>query len=140
MTALTITSEPEASHEERSVIGDAVDNHNIRVTGDSAYFPVNLFLRDEDGVIRGGVLADLWGGWLHVRFLWVEEGLRQQGYGSQLLTTAEAEAKAKGARHAHIETFSFQARPFYERHGYRVFGELNDYPPGHDYYYLRKDF
>jgi GNAT superfamily N-acetyltransferase len=138
MPTFTITSEPDANIEQRSIIGDAVDNYNIRVTGDSAYFPINHFLRDEDGVIRGGILADLWGGWLHVRFLWVDEGLRQQGYGSQLLEAAEVEARTKGARQAHVETFSFQARPFYERHGYHVFGELNDYPPGHHYYYLRK--
>jgi len=135
-----ITSEPDASREDRSVIGNAIDNYNIRVTGDAVYFPVNHFLRDDSGTIRGGVLADLWGGWLHVRSLWVEEGLRKQGYGSQLLTACEAEARAKGARHAHVETFSFQARPLYERHGYQVFGELNDYPPGHSYYFLRKDF
>jgi GNAT superfamily N-acetyltransferase len=135
---ITISSEPDASREERSIIGDAVDNYNIRVTGDSNYSPINLFLRDESGAIRGGILADVWGGWLHIKFLWVEEGLREQGYGSQLLVAAEDEARVKGGRYAHVETFSFQARPFYERHGYRVFGELEDYPAGHQYYFLSK--
>jgi GNAT superfamily N-acetyltransferase len=138
MPTLKITSEPDASHEDRSVVGDAVDNYNIRVTGDGEYYPINLFLRDEMGEIRGGVLCDLWGGWLHVRFLWVDEALQKQGYGSQLLVAAEEEGRSKGARNVFVETFSFQARPFYERHGYRVFGKLEDYPPGHHYYFLRK--
>jgi GNAT superfamily N-acetyltransferase len=138
MPNLHISSEPDASREECSIIGDAVDNFNVRVTGDENYYPVNQFLRDEAGAIRGGVLADLWGGWLHVKFLWVEEALRERGYGSQLLQAAEDEARAKGGRNAYVETFSFQARPFYERHSYHVFGELEDHPPGHNYYFLRK--
>jgi GNAT superfamily N-acetyltransferase len=135
---LTLTSEPDASREDRSVVGDGVDSYNIRVTGDASYSPINLFLRDETGAIRGGILADLWGGWMHIRFLYIEESLRQQGYGSRLLKAAEEEARGKGGRNAFVETFSFQARPFYERHGYQVFGELHDYPAGHNYYFLRK--
>jgi GNAT superfamily N-acetyltransferase len=138
MPALTITSEPDASRENRSVLITAVENYNVRTTGDDNYFPVNFLLRDETGAIRGGILADLWGGWLHVQFLWVDESLREQGYGSALIQAAEAEARAKGARSAYVETFSFQAGPFYERHGYRVFGELEDFPPGHRYYFMRK--
>jgi GNAT superfamily N-acetyltransferase len=138
MPTLTITSEPDASREERNVLIDSVDNYNMRVTGDADYYPINLFLRDDNGAIRGGVLCDLWGGWLHIRFLWVDEALRKQGFGSRLLVAAEEEAWVKGARNAFVETFSFQARPLYERHGYRVFGELEDYPPGHRHYFLRK--
>jgi hypothetical protein len=32
----------------------------------------------------------------------------------------------------------FGARPFYERLGYSVFGELPDYPPGFSRVFLRK--
>jgi hypothetical protein len=37
-----------------------------------------------------------------------------------------------------LETHSFQARPFYEKCGYKVFGTLEDYPPGHAKFFLRK--
>jgi len=43
-------------------------------------------------------------------------------------------------RGAFLDTFSFQARPFYERHGYECFGELRDHPPGHSHYFMRKLF
>jgi hypothetical protein len=37
-----------------------------------------------------------------------------------------------------LDTFSFQARGFYEKLGYRVFGEVADYPPGHTRHFLKK--
>jgi len=80
----------------------------------------------------------MWGAWLHIRHLWIAEPLRHQGYGSSLLRTAEEEATVAGCRGAFLDTFSFQARPFYERHGYECFGELRDHPPGHAHYFMRK--
>lgn len=38
----------------------------------------------------------------------------------------------------YLDTLDFQALPFYEREGYSIFGILEDYPPGHRQYYLRK--
>lgn len=51
---------------------------------------------------------------------------------------AEAEAVRRGCHHALLDTFDFQARPFYERLGYRVWGELADFPAGHTWFYLSK--
>jgi len=135
---LNLSSEPQAKPEDLTRIRDSVDDFNMRVTQDRNYSPVNIFLRDKDGAIQGGILADLWGGWMHITFLWVEEPLRKHGYGGQLLNAAEDEARAKGCHNAFVETFSFQARPFYERFGYQVIATLDDYPPGHTYYFLRK--
>ena len=64
--------------------------------------------------------------------------LRGQGYGSRLLLAAEEEARTQGCRGVFLSTFSFQARPFYERFGYEVFGELADYPAGHALYFMQK--
>ncbi len=50
----------------------------------------------------------------------------------------EAEAWERGCRRAHLETFGYQARAVYERHGYMVFARLPDYPPGHERIYLHK--
>src|SRR4029450_12535072 len=112
---ITITSEPHAGEEETSVIRDAVNEFNMSVTGDRNYSPVALFLRDSSRAIMGGLLGNIWGGWLHITFLWVAESLRGQGNGSRLMQMAEDEARAKGCRGAYLESYSFHAHTFYKR-------------------------
>ncbi|MBI1258080.1 MAG: GNAT family N-acetyltransferase [Chloroflexi bacterium] len=137
-STIHITIEPDASANDVQIIEDHINEFNMRVTGDDNWKPVRIFLRDERGSIRGGITADLWGGWLEIGFLWVDEDLRNHGYATQLMHQAEAEARAFGCRNAQVTTHSFQARPFYEKLGYRVIAELEDYPPGHSDFLLRK--
>jgi GNAT superfamily N-acetyltransferase len=92
---------------------------------------LRIFLRDRDNRTVGGIAADLFGGWVYISLLWVDENLRDQGYGSELLKRLESEAIQLGCKYAHVDTYSFGARPFYERAGYQVFGILDDYPAGH---------
>jgi hypothetical protein len=40
--------------------------------------------------------------------------------------------------HAYLDTFSFQAPDFYKKLGYEVFGELQDFPHGHQRYFMKK--
>jgi GNAT superfamily N-acetyltransferase len=76
--------------------------------------------------------------WLHVGLFWVAEALRGSGYGRRLLAAIEQVARERGCRYAHLDTFSYQARPFYETLGYEVFGQLDDYPPGHKRFFMKK--
>jgi GNAT superfamily N-acetyltransferase len=99
-----------------------------------------LSLRDAGGAIVGGLYGSTMWGWLMVDGLWVNESLRGQGHGSRLLAEAEAIALRRGCRGAWLGTFDFQARDFYERHGYTVFAELADFPAGHTHFHLRKNF
>jgi GNAT superfamily N-acetyltransferase len=117
---------------------DQLVAHNLAATGAANYYPVGLFLKSVRGEWSGGLMGDLWGGWLHVRILWVDPAARGQGNGSRLLLAAENYAIERGCVAATLETASFQARPFYEKCGYEVFAALEDYPPGHTKFYLRK--
>jgi ribosomal protein S18 acetylase RimI-like enzyme len=119
-------------------VQDAIDRFNVDVTGHRDYWPCAIYLRDASGRDRGGVTGHVWGGWLHVMVLWVDAELRRGGHGSRLLQAAEDYARAKGCRGVFLETFTFQAPDFYPRHGYEVFGRIDDYPPGHAQLYLRK--
>jgi hypothetical protein len=56
------------------------------------------------------------------------------------MNEAEAEAIRRGCRGAWLDTFSFQARGFYERPGYSIFGTIENFPPGHRRFFLKKDF
>ncbi len=97
-------------------------------------------IRQDDGAVAGG----LWGytlfEWLHVQMLFVPQGLRRLGVGAALMTAAETEARERGCRGAYVDTFSFQAAPFYRRIGFIPFGRLEDCPPGHDRLYFCKRF
>jgi len=51
---------------------------------------------------------------------------------------AEEEARRRGCHSVHLDTLSFQALPFYQKHGYAVFGALENHPVGHTRYFLKK--
>ena len=97
-------------------------------------------LTAEDGSVAGGVYGATMWGWLMIDGLWVSERLRGKGYGTKLLLSAEQAAMDRGCVGSWLGTFDFQAREFYERHGYVVFSELQGFPPGHTHYHLRKIF
>ncbi len=122
----------------RQFIVNGVDNHNIAATRLPDYWPVNFILRGAHGDVMGGLLGQLWGGWLHVTHLWIAKDVRGLGHGGRLMTAAEDYARSRGAIGATLETHSFQARPFYERLGYELFGTLEGYPPGHSKFFLKK--
>lgn len=119
-------------------ISDNVINVNFARTGISTWHPVGFFLRNSLGEILGGVTGHVWAGWVHVNFLWVTEMLRGQGNGNRLMDAAESFAVERGAANATLETMSYQAPGFYQKRGYVVFGQLEDYPTGHTKFYLRK--
>lgn len=119
-------------------VRDHLDFYNVGVTGVSAYYPANFFLKNERGEILGGLLGSVWGGWLHITFLWIDEAVRGQRWATKLMDQAESFAVERGSHSATLDTHSFQARPFYEKRGYEVFGTLDDYPMGHKKFFLRK--
>jgi GNAT superfamily N-acetyltransferase len=98
---------------------------------------VKLVARDELGVV-GGLLGHTKWKWLYVAKLWVDERGRGKGIGTQLLITAEELARTRGCTDASLNTFEYQARPFYEKLGYELFATLDGYPPGYRQFYLRK--
>lgn len=120
------------------IIGRGVGSYNKQQAGDNAFRRLCYALRGADQEIVGGVLGETYWEWFYVDLIWVKDDLRGQGYGIQLMEVAEAEARRRGAKNAYLDTFSFQAPGFYEGLGYEVFGVLDDYPPGHQRYFMRK--
>ncbi len=100
--------------------------------------PIGVFVRGPAG-LRAGLVGETGRGVLKVALLWVAEELRGQGVGSRLLLAAEAEAIARGCRKALLDTYDFQARPFYERHGYEVFAQFDGFVRGHKSFFMSKE-
>jgi GNAT superfamily N-acetyltransferase len=95
-------------------------------------------VRDESRNTVGGAIGGSYYGWLVIDLLWLPESLRGTGLGTQVMRMAEEEARARGCIGIRLDTFSFQARGFYEKLGFSVFGTLPEHPPGHTRYWLSK--
>lgn len=135
---LRLSSEPGASREDKDRVREMLGLYNVRLTGFDTYHEMAIFLRDAQERIRGGLLGDTWGGWLHIHILWVEETFRGNGHGIALMRAAEEEATHLGCRNVHLDSYSFQAPDFYRKLGYQEFGRLNDAPLGFEQVFLWK--
>lgn len=97
-----------------------------------------LAIHGPDGAVRGGLWGRFYYDWLFIELIFIPEDLRGQDIGTALLAMAEARARGWGAVGIWLDTFSFQARGFYEKHGFSVFGQIEDYPAGHQRFFLQK--
>lgn len=134
---LSLTDQP--TDDFRNEILAPLKAYNESRAGPSNNRPLAILMKDESDKIVGGLWGHTGYGWLFTQLLAVPENLRGAGWGSRIMDMAEAEAIARGCRHAWLDTFEFQARAFYERRGYRCFGELPDYPEGFRRFFLQKD-
>ena len=101
--------------------------------------PLNLYVEDEKGNLMAGLVAETFGNWLEIEYLFVREELRGQGIGSKLLQRAENEAKNRNRRFAFVNTYQFQAPDFYKSHGYKEVFTLQNYPYTGQRFYYQKD-
>ncbi len=120
------------------VIGQGIRQYNAQQAGDGRAILLCYALYAPDGTIVGGIIGETHWNWLFINLMWIREELRGQGFGHQLLQAAEQEGRRRGATHAYLDTFSFQAPDFYKKHGYQVFGVLEDFPPGYQRFYLTR--
>ncbi|WP_340613505.1 GNAT family N-acetyltransferase [Xenorhabdus thailandensis] len=102
--------------------------------------PLFLTITDDNNQIIAGLVAKTWWGGLEIQYLWVDEKHRKKGFGRQLMLQAEEEALKRHCHMAYVDTFSFQARGFYEKLGYKVYGELGEYAHKYTRFYLAKKF
>ena len=115
------------------------NNSKVPFIQEQPFINLNFCIKDDSGLIIAGItsLMYCWG-ILFVDILAVDEKYYKNGLGSKLLSRVENEAKKLGATLAHLDTFDFQAKDFYIKHGYEVFGVLDDCPKGHKRYYMKK--
>ncbi|ATF95494.1 putative acetyltransferase [Cedecea neteri] len=112
-------------------------------THNEAWAPVDIrpfMLSIYNGdMLSGGLVAQTWWGALEIQYLWVAEEERRKGYGRALMLRAEMEARKRGCHMTYVDTFSFQARGFYEKLGYREYGKLDGYARKFSRHYLSKE-
>ena len=99
-----------------------------------------VLLRDAttDELIGGLWGRSLWGS-LYIDMMFVPAPLRRSGIGMSLLRQAEQEAMRRGCREMWTDTYAFQARSFYEKAGFTVFGHLDGPAPIFPRFFLKKE-
>ncbi|MFV0624087.1 GNAT family N-acetyltransferase [Sphingomonas sp. ac-8] len=126
--------------EDREAVIAPLRDYNERMAGPAHTQPLAILLRDSNGQPVGG----LWGrsgyDWLFVEYLAIPDSLRGHGFGAALMAEAERVAQARGCCGIWLDTFAFQARGFYEKLGFTVFGTLEDHPRGSRRFFLSKRF
>ena len=120
-------------------IGNLIRSYNRSKREAAECEPLNLYVEDEHGQLMAGLVAETFGNWLEIEYLFVKEELRGQGIGSQLLQQAESEAKKRNCRYVFVNTYQFQAPAFYQKHGYQEVFTLKDYPCTGQRHYYQKD-
>ena len=137
---LSIIVPDHPSEADRAAVLAPLRAYNIARAGDPRVRPVAVLLRDAGGDPVGG----LWGrcsyDWLFIELLAVPEAHRGAGHGRALMERAERIARAHGCTGIWLDTYDFQARGFYERLGFDLFGTLDDHPAGRQRFFLRKRF
>lgn len=124
--------------QDEKIIYQGLLEYNLARIEDKNPRDLGIYLQDETGEKVGGLIGNTHGNWLLVKYLWVREDQRGQKIGSALLKQAEEAAKERGCRYAFLDTFSFQAPAFYEKHGYMSVFTLEEYPVTGKRYYFTK--
>lgn len=133
---IRVTTSP--TERDTAEIHEMLKAYNLAKREKSENIPLGIFV-EEDGKKLAGLIGEVFGNWLSIKYLFVAEFLRGQGIGRSLVECAEAEAKAHGAKYAFVDTFDFQAPGFYKKLGYREVFALTEYPyTGSRTYYTKE--
>jgi ribosomal protein S18 acetylase RimI-like enzyme len=130
------------SKEDLKTISQGVELYNQNHMPDEVVFEADtrfaVFARNDSGKVIGGIRATAFWNYCTIELLWLSDEARGKGIGTKLMSQAESYAQDNGFEYIRTETLSFQAKPFYQKLGYEVYGELKDYPTGHTMYCLVK--
>jgi GNAT superfamily N-acetyltransferase len=135
---LRVELEESPHADDARVVREGLLQFNRAVIGDPEETPLGVFVRDGSGRVVGGLLGHVKWKWLYVAKLWLPDELRGRGVGTRVMREVEQYARRRACHGIYLDTFEYQALPFYEKLGYEQFGVLEGYPPGYRQYHLRK--
>ncbi len=127
---VSLSVHDEISADDARAIDQGLDDSNAAAAPLHQVKPLHCVARLPDGTLIGGAKGRTWGECCELRQLWVHAEHRLRGTGTQLVKRFEAAASARGCRVFYLDTFSFQARPFYERLGYEARLEIRGFGTG----------
>ncbi len=140
--AFEIAVEPEVTPEARETVSGLIASYNEDfVPDDQTRGEFAVLVRDPaTGKPLGGLCCRTRREMLVLELVALPPELRGAGLGTKLFRIAETEGYRRGCRGAWLQTSDWQARGFYEKLGYHVFGSLPDYPAGHTRFFMTRRF
>jgi GNAT superfamily N-acetyltransferase len=135
---LRVVLEESPHADDARVVREGLLQFNRGLIGDPEETQLGVFARDGSGRVVGGLLGHVKWKWLYVAKLWLPDELRGRGVGTRVMREVEQYARRRACHGIYLDTFEYQALPFYEKLGYEQFGVLEGYPPGYRQYHLRK--
>jgi GNAT superfamily N-acetyltransferase len=132
------TIEISQSEADAQFIREKLNEYNFNIVPPYNHQVLNLIAREQSTII-GGLLADLAWNWLYISIFWVAEHKRSLGLGTRIFSMTEGIAVRRGCKRANLETHDFQSLSFYQKRGYIIFGQLENFPEGHTKYFLWKN-
>lgn len=120
-----------SNQQDNELIHQSLRSYNRQYMRD--FRDYSFHIQDGDKLIAG-IVAGSTLDTLEIEFLFVDATYRREKLGSQLLFHVESLARRDGLRRILLNTYSFQAPGFYEKHGYSqllrispCFGDFSQY-------------
>ena len=133
---LTNSTDDESDYISKEVMHS--NNSGVPLTQKKEPIFKRFVLKDNNKVIAGiNAYIYCWG-IMYIDALFVAEAYRHKQLGTYLTNKVEQEAKALGTTLSNLTTFDYQAKDFYTKLGYEIFGVLENHPPNHTLYFLKK--
>lgn len=138
--ALAISIPEVPSGADHDAIFFPLNAFNTSEAGDPRIAPLALMLTNDAGNRVGGLWGSFAYDWLVIEMVFVPEEYRGENWGRALMAQAEKMARSQARVGMWLDTFDFQARGFYEKLGFQLFGEITDHPVGRRRLFLAKRF
>ncbi|MDG1436643.1 MAG: GNAT family N-acetyltransferase [Rickettsiaceae bacterium] len=102
---------------------------------DSAF---SFVIENDQDEFQAGISGYHYYGCFYIDILFVPKEHRSKGYGTELMQKAEELARSRDCLFMAVNTMEFEARPFYEKHGFEVEFVRSGFQKNAKMYFMRK--
>ncbi len=125
--------------DDTKILWEGISEHARLMRGHRPGKAFAFFIKDELMQIKGGCSGYIFYGCLSIDLLWIESDLRGQGYGLELMKSAEELSKKNNCHFITVNTMDWEALDFYKKLGYSVEFKRQGFDKEGIFYFLRKE-
>ena len=124
--------------QDEQVLFDGISDDAAKKKGMERIKPFRVYIKDSNQSVVGGASGVTFYGCLYVDMLWVQESIRNQGFGKKIMEEAEKIARERKCAFATLNTMDWEALRFYQKLGYSIEFVREGYEKESKMYMLRK--